>query len=877
MLGRGEGRRRLAPEVVQTSAMDCGPAALACLLRGFGVAADYGRLREACQTDVDGTSIDTLEDIAVSLGLDAQQVMVPADTVLDPETAALPAIVVMRLPHGFTHFVVAWRRHGRWVQVMDPAVGRRFVSVRRFTTETYRHAMPLPTEAWNGFASSDGFGRVLRGRLARLGLSDDEADALMVGAADADARGLLDAASRAVQALSQAGAIGRSGRGDALRALLDRPELIPDGFRQTVPTVASGDDEATVELRGAVLVRVAGRADVPDLATLPPELAAAIGAPPPRPLRDMVARVAAAGRGRLVAAGLGTLAAGAGVVVEALLFRHGFDLARRAGADTGVAAALLAVLAAVALLEWPVTRALFGLGRRAETRLRLDFLAKLPRLHDRYLQSRPVSDMAERSHNLHRIRLLPLLGGGLVRAVAELCFTAGALVWLVPAAAAPTALLVLVALAVALAFQPALNERDLRMRSHQGALGRLVLDALLGVVPVRAHRAGAAVAHEHGRLLGEWWRSGRAFQRAVAASEAMSLVATAPFVAWLLAAHAPGGDPGRTLLFVYWSVALPVLGYEVGLFARQYAPMRNITMRLVEPLGAPEDNERSSSSASASSATPAAGPVGVQLRNVTALAGGHPVLVDVDLDIPPGAHVAVVGASGAGKSTLLGLLLGWYRPAMGEVLVDGLPLRGHVLDTLRATTAWVDPAVQLWNRSLLDNLRYGAAASLDLDAVIEAALLRRVVDALPVGLDSPLGEGGALVSGGEGQRVRLGRALHRPSARLVVLDEPFRGLDRPTRQALLAVARERWATATLLCATHDVGETSSFDRVLVVDGGRVVEDGTPADLAARADSRYAALLAAEDAVRAALWEDPTWRRLRLDDGRVRETAGEGRR
>lgn len=874
MLGRGEGRRRLAPEVVQTSAMDCGPAALACLLRGFGVAADYGRLREACQTDVDGTSIDTLEDIAASLGLDAQQVMVPADTVLDPETDALPAIVVMRLPHGFTHFVVAWRRHGRWVQIMDPAVGRRFMSARRFTAETYRHAMPLPAEAWEGFARSDGFGRVLRGRLSRLGVPGDEVEALIAGAADADRRGVLDAAGRAVQALSRAGAIGRRSHGDALRAMLDRPELIPDGFRQAVPA-ASADEEAAVELRGAVLVRVAGRVDIPDAAALPPELAAAIGAPLPRPLRDLVARVAAAGRGRLAAATLGTVAAGAGVVVEALLFRHGFDLARGARPQAGVTAALLAVLAAIALLEWPVTRALFGLGRRAETRLRLDFLAKLPRLHDRYLQSRPVSDMAERSHNLHRIRLLPLVGGGLVRAVAELCFTAAALVWLVPAAALPTALLVLVALAVPLAFQPALNERDLRMRSHQGALGRLVLDALLGVVPVRAHGAGAAVAHEHGRLLDEWWRTGRAFQRAVAASEAISLAATLPLVAWLLVAHAPGGDPGRSLLFVYWAVALPVLGYEVGLFARQYAPMRNIVMRLVEPLGAPEEEEDRSSPSAVPAPAPGR-PVGVELRNVTALAGGHPVLVDVDLDIPPGAHVAVVGASGAGKSTLLGLLLGWHRAAAGEVLIDGLPLRGDVLDGLRATTAWVDPAVQLWNRSLLDNLRYGAQAQLDVDAVIEAARLRGVVDALPIGVDSSLGEGGALVSGGEGQRVRLGRALHRPSARLVVLDEPFRGLDRPTRHALLTGARVRWATATLLCATHDVAETIGFDRVLVVDGGRVVEDGPPADLAAQAGSRYAALLAAEDAVRAALWDDPTWRRLRLDGGRVCETASEGR-
>ena len=114
-------RRLIVPEVIQTSAMDCGPAALKCLLEGFGVSVSYGRLREACQTDVDGTSIDTIEEVAVQLGLEAEQIMLPVDHLLLPEAHALPAIVVVQLPNGLTHFVVAWRRHGRFVQVMDQA------------------------------------------------------------------------------------------------------------------------------------------------------------------------------------------------------------------------------------------------------------------------------------------------------------------------------------------------------------------------------------------------------------------------------------------------------------------------------------------------------------------------------------------------------------------------------------------------------------------------------------------------------------------------------------------------------------------------------------------------------------------------------------
>src|SRR5207249_827090 len=93
-------RRLFIPEVIQTSAMDCGPASLKALLEGFGVSASYGRLREACQTDVDGSSIDRIEETAVQLGLDAEQMMAPADHILLDEAQALPAVVGVRRPKG---------------------------------------------------------------------------------------------------------------------------------------------------------------------------------------------------------------------------------------------------------------------------------------------------------------------------------------------------------------------------------------------------------------------------------------------------------------------------------------------------------------------------------------------------------------------------------------------------------------------------------------------------------------------------------------------------------------------------------------------------------------------------------------------------------
>jgi ATP-binding cassette subfamily B protein len=182
--------------------------------------------------------------------------------------------------------------------------------------------------------------------------------------------------------------------------------------------------------------------------------------------------------------------------------------------------------------------------------------------------------------------------------------------------------------------------------------------------------------------------------------------------------------------------------------------------------------------------------------------------------------------------------------------------------------------VHLWNRSFADNLTYGSPDSQSrLGLAIDGAGLRSVLEALPDGLQTRLGEGGALLSGGQGQRVRAGRALLRSGVRLVILDEPFRGLDREQRRTLLARAREFWEDATLVCITHDVGETRLFSRVVVLDKGRIVEDGDPSDLAARPQSRYRALLDAERSVTQDLWADGMWRHLRLSDGVVSELEG----
>ncbi|HEX7795013.1 MAG TPA: cysteine peptidase family C39 domain-containing protein, partial [Vicinamibacterales bacterium] len=218
-------RRFLVAEVIQTSAIDCGPASLKALLDGFHIPTSYGRLREACQTDVDGTSIDTLEVVAEQLGLDAQQILVPLDHVLLSEASTLPSIVVVRGANGTAHFIVAWRRHGPFVQVMDPARGRLWLTRQSFLDQLVVHSMSVPAIAWREWAGSEAFLTPLRKRLREIGLTKKLANGLLEQAlADPSWRGLaaIDAGTRMINSLQSSGALSRRRGFQALAALTDR-------------------------------------------------------------------------------------------------------------------------------------------------------------------------------------------------------------------------------------------------------------------------------------------------------------------------------------------------------------------------------------------------------------------------------------------------------------------------------------------------------------------------------------------------------------------------------------------------------------------------------------------------------------------------------
>lgn len=866
--------------------MDCGPAALKCLLEGHGIPVSYGRLREACQTDVDGTSIDTIEEVAGQLGLIAEQAMVPADHLLLKAASTFPALVVVRHTDGPTHFVVVWRRVGPWLQVMDPAIGRRWVRVSAFLEEVYRHETIVPARGWREWAGSGAFLEALLEQMTDLGAGRPEAETLITAALqDETWRGLatLDAAIRLAKLLVVSGGIERGQGAARLVAALcqkagaeDPFTLLPRAYWSVVPDAS---DAEHLTLCGAVILRIAGRQAAGDVQTeaLSPELAAALAEKPVDPLRMLWSLLRVDGLfGPMVLLGAIAIATGA-TVLEALLFRGLLDIGSVLNLPSQRLTAALALIGFVGLLlafRIPVISESLRMGRRLEIRLRMLLLRKLPHLTDRYFQSRPISDMADRSHSVHLARLVPALGIHFVQTLFELVLTFIGITMINPESLLPAFALTAFAIIVPALMQPLVNERDLRVRNHAGALSGFYLDTLLGLTPVRTHRAERAVSHQHEAMLVEWARSSRRLIRASITASGVQAVGCLGLASYLLMAHFQrgGGVTGADLLLIFWTLKLPAIGGTLTGLAQQYPMQRNVLLRLLEPLTAPEALPRRHAVSEVKprpGSEPKARGARIDLVEASVLVSGHTILRDVSLGIAAGEHVAIVGLSGAGKSSLIGVLLGWHRLSTGEALVDGEDLSPARLATLRHEIAWLDPAIHIWNRSFLDNLNY---ASLHPDFgetadAIEPADLRGVLRKLPDGLQTPLGEGGALLSGGEGQRVRLGRALVQSDVRLALLDEPFRGMDRTQRARLLAEARQRWRDITLLCVTHDVGETLTFGRVLVIEDGRIVEDGDPARLAA-SPSRYRDLLEAERDVRENLWASHEWRRVALKNGRV---------
>jgi ATP-binding cassette, subfamily B, bacterial len=211
-----------------------------------------------------------------------------------------------------------------------------------------------------------------------------------------------------------------------------------------------------------------------------------------------------------------------------------------------------------------------------------------------------------------------------------------------------------------------------------------------------------------------------------------------------------------------------------------------------------------------------------------------PVLREFDLTIEPGQRVGLVGFSGAGKSTVLALLQRFYDVGSGRILIDGQDIRDVTQESLRTTMAIVPQDISLFHRTVLENIRYARpdAHEEEILAAAEMANCREFIEALPDGFATMVGDRGVKLSGGQRQRLAIARALLK-DAPILLLDEATSALDSESERAIQDALDRLMHGRTVIAIAHRLATLKSFDRIIVMDRGHIVDDGPPGVLAVR--------------------------------------------
>lgn len=404
----------------------------------------------------------------------------------------------------------------------------------------------------------------------------------------------------------------------------------------------------------------------------------------------------------------------------------------------------------------------------------------------------------------------------------------------------PTMALALVGLAgsiIALVFYIARNGAPLHRRFANGAAA--VDGELVDVIGnFSAVRAFGGIQRERQRMEGTVGRETRARRRSIYYLEWLRLLhavlttlLTAGLVAWGIAMWERGeATPGDLVLIV--SLGFTILHSSRDL-AISLVDMIQYLARLEEALAVLLSAHELPDSPTAHALR--LGPGEVRFENVRfAYPGRGEILPGLDLIIPAGQRIGLVGASGAGKSTLLTLLQRFYVPLSGRVLIDGQDISELTQASLRDALAIVPQDVSMFNRSLLVNLRYARpnASTADVIRAADMARCRDFIEALPHGFATMVGDRGTSLSGGQRQRLAIARAALKDSP-ILLLDEATSALDSESERAVQDALETLMAGRTVIAIAHRLSTLQRFDRIVVMDRGCIVDDGTPAALATR--------------------------------------------
>jgi ATP-binding cassette subfamily B multidrug efflux pump len=519
------------------------------------------------------------------------------------------------------------------------------------------------------------------------------------------------------------------------------------------------------------------------------------------------------------------------------------------------------------LTRWVV----IGISRDIEFDLRNDLFAHLERLSYSYYQRNRTGDiMARATNDLNAVR--QLLGPAIMYSANTLVFTAGALAFMLAISPKLTLFAFLplpIASIVIQYFGRRIHERFERIQAMFSDISARAQENFSGARVIRAYvQEEAEIAAFEGanqeyirrslglvRLMGMLWPTLE-----------LMLGAAVVIVLWMGGRQVLNGkmNVGDFVAFNTYMVQLtwPViaLGWVINLFQRGTASALRINEILsqqpeiidetekIESSGhrvigpsenrpsAPHDFDVQSPDDPMTRSTDIAG--AIEFRNLNFAYSGVSVLKDVNLRIPAGSSLAIVGPTGSGKTTLVNLIPRIYDAESGAVLIDGRPIRQFPLDTLRRNIGFVPQETFLFSDTIRENIAYGIseedgeAALADIQSAAEVANIAQDIENFPQSYNTTVGERGITLSGGQKQRTAIARALLR-SPRILILDDALSSVDTHTEDKILNHLREIMRGRTTIFISHRVSTVRNADSIAVLHQGRIVEQGTHDQLIAQ--------------------------------------------